>query len=265
MHAYAEATGGGQVQVGHWVRLLISLSELSRLSGNWALAFTWTRGYSAKRMSTVRLPPKKDVAIALLEKSSIFVHLDPRHERVRVPPWLRQRVPLVLQVGLNMAVPIPDLDVGEDALSCTLSFQRRPHFCFIPWDAVYALVGEDQRGMVWPDDVPKEVAAQAQKQKQIQSRRSSLRAVPATPDESSDGEKGVTEQEESARTENAGEPVAERSPEPEQKRRLSVAPPPEPEASSSEPSEPEGPTADDREDSASKKGRNLPPYLRVVK
>jgi stringent starvation protein B len=113
-------------------------------------------------MPPTRLPRKKDVALALLEKSSMYVHLDPRGERVLVPNWFRKQPQLVLQVGLNMAIPIPDLHVDDDGLSCTLSFNRSPHHCVVPWSSVYALVGEDGRGMVWPDDVPPEVASQMQ-------------------------------------------------------------------------------------------------------
>jgi stringent starvation protein B len=115
-------------------------------------------------MQPTRLPRKKDVAIALLEQASVFVHIDPRPEEVRVPPWFKRQPQLVLQIGLNMPVPIPDLDVSDHGLSCTLSFNRSPFHCQIPWAAVFALVGESGRGMVWPDDVPPEVAAQAQKQ-----------------------------------------------------------------------------------------------------
>lgn len=106
------------------------------------------------------LPPKPEVALALLQTaSSVYVHLDPRKEGVFVPPWFKKQPQLVLQVGLNMAVPIPDLDVGDEALSCTLSFNRRPEFCRIPWDAIYGLVGDDGRGMIWPESIPPEVAA----------------------------------------------------------------------------------------------------------
>lgn len=112
---------------------------------------------------TPRLPPKKDVAIALLERSSVFIHLDPRREKVAVPPWFKKRPQLVLQIGLNMPVPIRDLNVDEECISCTLSFNRSPFFCWVPWDAIYALVGEDGRGMVWPEDIPPEVAAQTPK------------------------------------------------------------------------------------------------------
>jgi stringent starvation protein B len=115
-------------------------------------------------MQPTRLPRKKDVAITLLEQASVFVHIDPRPEEVRVPPWFKRQPQLVLQIGLNMPVPIPDLDVSDHGLSCTLSFNRSPFHCQIPWGAVFALVGESGRGMVWPDDVPPEVAAQAQKQ-----------------------------------------------------------------------------------------------------
>jgi hypothetical protein len=110
---------------------------------------------------TSLLPPKKDVALALLERASVFVHLDPRMEPVEVPPWLKGQPQLILQIGLNLAVDIPDLEVNETGIACTLSFSRRPHYCRVPWTAVYALVGEDGRGMVWPADSPAEVAAQA--------------------------------------------------------------------------------------------------------
>ena len=108
------------------------------------------------------LPPKKDVALALLERSSVYVHLDPRQPAVVVPEGFKKQAQLVLQVGLNMAVRIPDLRLDDDGMSCTLSFSREPFFCVVPWASVFAMVGDDGRGMVWPDDVPAEVARQAQ-------------------------------------------------------------------------------------------------------
>jgi stringent starvation protein B len=113
-------------------------------------------------MPTQPPPPKKEVALALLERSSILVHLDPRLEPVAVPAWFKKQPQLVLQVGLNMPVPIPDLRLDDDGMSCTLSFNRSPFFCVVPWSSVFAMVGEDGRGMVWPDDVPADVARQAQ-------------------------------------------------------------------------------------------------------
>jgi len=107
------------------------------------------------------LPPKKEVALALLERSSVHVHLDPRVASVVVPPWFKSQPQLVLQIGLNMPVPIPDLHLDDDGMSCTLSFNRAPFHCVVPWAGIFAMVGEDGRGMVWPDDVPVEVSRQA--------------------------------------------------------------------------------------------------------
>ena len=69
-------------------------------------------------MGKSRLPPKKDVALALLESSTVFVHLDPRAEGVTVPPWFKKQPQLVLQIGLNMPVPILDLSLDGDGVSC---------------------------------------------------------------------------------------------------------------------------------------------------
>jgi stringent starvation protein B len=110
-------------------------------------------------MPTQPLPPKKEVALALLERTSVFVHLDPRAAAVVVPPGFKKQAQLVLQVGLNMPVPIRDLNLDDEGMTCTLSFNRTPFFCVVPWASVYAVVGcDDGRGMIWPDDVPPEVA-----------------------------------------------------------------------------------------------------------
>jgi hypothetical protein len=117
-----------------------------------------------------KLPPKKEVALALLEGPSMFVHLDPRRPGVLIPQRFRDKPQLVLQIGLNMFVPIPDLKVDDEGVSCTLSFDRAPFWCRMPWNAIYALVGEDGRGMMWPDDIPPEVVAQMQNPQQPQTK-----------------------------------------------------------------------------------------------
>lgn len=96
----------------------------------------------------------------LLESADVFIHLDPRREHVIVPPHLKQQAHLILQIGLNMPVAIPDLEVTDEGITCTLSFNRSPIWCRLPWSSIYAVVSNDTdaRGMVWPDDVPQEVA-----------------------------------------------------------------------------------------------------------
>jgi stringent starvation protein B len=241
--------------------------------------------------SASQLPPKREVAIALLQTNSVFVQLDPRHAEVRVPPWFKKQPRLVLQIGLNMAVPIRDLDVGEAALSCTLSFNRQPFFCFIPWRAVFALVNEEGRGMVWPDDVPRELVADAEKQREVAQRRSRLRAVAApdaqaspTPDEEAgaSSENQAPGHSELPSSSGRADPPAART-ETEADRK----PPVEAEAASPGPSadrqdsraDAEGSSSDEprptepaseaeprsKPEPSSKKTRSLPPYLRVVK
>jgi len=107
---------------------------------------------------TQLLPPKKEVALALLERSNVDVYLDPRAKGVVVPPQFRKEPRLILKIGLNMPVPIPDLRLDDESMSCTLSFNRAKFFCVVPWMSVFAMVGDDGRGMVWPDDVPQELA-----------------------------------------------------------------------------------------------------------
>jgi stringent starvation protein B len=114
--------------------------------------------------ATTGLPEKRDVARALLLKGTVFVHLDPRSEEVRVPSWLKRQPQLVLQVGLDMPVPIPDLRVDDAGVFGTLSFNRTSFTCSVPWEAVFAVVGDDGRGMVWPGSMPQEIAAEIERE-----------------------------------------------------------------------------------------------------
>lgn len=116
-------------------------------------------------------PPKKDVARALLLRGSVFVYLDPRKRTVRVPPWLAEQPQLVLQVGLDLPVPIPDLRVDDHGVFGTLSFNRAPFTCTVPWEAVFALVGDDGMGMVWAEDMPLEIAAEVEQAAKRPDRR----------------------------------------------------------------------------------------------
>jgi stringent starvation protein B len=152
------------------------------------------------------LPPKKAVALDLLERTSVFVHLDPRRPGVIVPLVFAKQPQLVLQIGLNMAITIPDLEVNDTGISCTLSFNRRPHFCRLPWSAIYALIGQEGGGMVWPEDVPPEVVAQQRSAaKKEAPRKPMLRAI----DGAGDGDSA--DRQESPEEES---PHAQRSPAP---------------------------------------------------
>ena len=134
------------------------------------------------------LPPKLDVARYLLAQGSLFVHLDPRIDTVVVPQWYRSEPQLVLQIGFDMPVPIRDLQVDADGICGTLSFNRSPFTCQVPWDAVFALAGDDGRGMVWPDSMPHEISEEIEREAgrepppPVVEERPSLRVLPAIED-----------------------------------------------------------------------------------
>lgn len=104
-----------------------------------------------------KAPPKLEVAKAIMAEGMLYIHLDPRTSGVVVPAKHAKQSRLVLAVAETMAVPIPDLKVDAAGISGTLSFNRAPFFCKIPWSAVYGLVSPDGRGMIWYEDVPPEV------------------------------------------------------------------------------------------------------------
>jgi stringent starvation protein B len=176
------------------------------------------------------LPPKKEVLEALLARgTSVFLHLDPRREGVSAPAWLSSQAELVLRLGHNLVPAIPDLVVDEKGVRCTLRFRGTPHLCVLPWAAIYALVGDDSRGVVWPEDVPAESALRATLRPSVGSRP----------------EQAATA------TESAGGEVPKRKPRKAQRPAQTAA------ASRAG----SGPT----EAGAPKPKRELPPYLRVVK
>src|SRR5687768_3126124 len=107
-------------------------------------------------------PSKKEQLHKLLERGSVFIHLDPRRASVLVPTWLAKKPQLVLQLGLNFPIPIRDLEIDEVSVRCTLSFNRAPFYCVLPWTAIYALVAEDGQVTVWPADLPSELVPQSE-------------------------------------------------------------------------------------------------------
>lgn len=216
-------------------------------------------------------PPKKDVMLALLERASVFIHIDPRGEDVRVPPWFKKQPQLVLQVGLNMAVRIPDLAVEDDAVTCTLSFSRSPFFCYLPFRAVFALFGEDGKGMIWPNDVPKEVIAQQAERAAKEEARARLRPAdapaPASPGPPAEAAEAAPKAKSARRAKgkkqgapppSAAAAATESSPTPAE---IDRERPPERRVQEAK-AKTTGP-AGDRPSAGVK--RPLPPYLRVVK
>ncbi|HEY4177117.1 MAG TPA: ClpXP protease specificity-enhancing factor SspB [Kofleriaceae bacterium] len=103
-------------------------------------------------------PDKKKTLEALLLRGPVLVHVDARRSEVAVPPRFRSDASLVLRFGYNLTPSIADLTVDDEGIGGTLTFGGSPFRVLLPWTAVYAAMVEgEQRGTVWPEDVPEDV------------------------------------------------------------------------------------------------------------
>lgn len=95
------------------------------------------------------------------------MYIDARRPGVAVPEHLQSETRLVLQYGLNMPVPVEDLEVTEEGVKATLSFSRQPYQTLIPWSAIYVIACTDGRGVLYQEDVPPELMASLAADKDI--------------------------------------------------------------------------------------------------
>lgn len=101
-------------------------------------------------------PPDKRASIEqLLERGPVLVHVDARRDDLQVPARFKGDPKLVLRFGYGLTPAIVDLLVDDTGISGTLTFAGVPFHVVLGWPAIYAAVVEgEQRGMVWPEDVP---------------------------------------------------------------------------------------------------------------
>ncbi|MEO7095339.1 MAG: hypothetical protein ABI175_18930 [Polyangiales bacterium] len=103
-------------------------------------------------------PDKRRTLDQLLSRGPVLVHVDARRAEVSVPPRFRADPSLVLRFGYDLTPSIGELVVDDEAIAGTLTFGGQPFRCILPWTAVYAAMVEgEQRGTVWPEDVPEDV------------------------------------------------------------------------------------------------------------
>jgi stringent starvation protein B len=134
---------------------VITADEVEQLTGKPADTIAAANSLEAP---TAPPPDKRVVIDDLLAKGPVLVHLDARRSDVAVPDRFRSEAKLVLRFGYGLTPPIPDLTVDEHGLSATLTFGGSPFRCVLPWSAIYAAVADgEQRGMVWPDDIPEDL------------------------------------------------------------------------------------------------------------
>jgi hypothetical protein len=76
----------------------------------------------------------------LEDYNNIYVHVLPK-QTSGLPKYLTTEI-VTLLIGLNTAIPIPDLNVTDTNWSGTLSFERKAYFIQCPLDAVVYVVGQ---------------------------------------------------------------------------------------------------------------------------
>lgn len=97
----------------------------------------------------MNLLSKRAVVAHMLQLGDVMLHLCPRIEGVVAPERFMHMEVLVLHVGLNMPVPISDLALDDDAIRATLSFDREPFHCVIPWNALMGASIEPDVAVIW--------------------------------------------------------------------------------------------------------------------
>ena len=108
-----------------------------------------------------RVPGKKDVLLAFLQRGVAMVHLDARRPGVSVPVQYRDEAHL--RLNLSYRYGIPDMVIGDEQVRATLSFGGYPFYCIVPWEAVFGVTSHASGdGQVWPQDLPVEVANSAE-------------------------------------------------------------------------------------------------------
>jgi hypothetical protein len=101
-------------------------------------------------MTTLNEKKRRTLNEMLTTGRNVYIHLDPRGSDVLVPERFTKQDTLVLEIGLNMKIAMPDLNWDDRGIGGSLSFNRKPFFCFIPWSALKAAIHPgDAMGYNW--------------------------------------------------------------------------------------------------------------------
>ena len=95
---------------------------------------------------------KHKIIETLLSTGTVFIAIDPTRGGVAgLPKDLMKKDHVVLQLGYNMPIPIPDLTIRPIYFSATLSFAGKPHEVVVQWSAAYSAWDESGTVVQWHD------------------------------------------------------------------------------------------------------------------
>ena len=88
------------------------------------------------------------------QEDYILLVINPMIDGVTLPsPFMEARQPVPIHIGHNMAIPIPDLEIDNEQIAGTLSFDQAPFHCIFPWPSVLQIsVGDEHLVWVIPVD-----------------------------------------------------------------------------------------------------------------
>ncbi len=196
--------------------------------GVFLLEHRFPRYNGVPRVTPTDQPSKQEAFLTFLQDGWVTIYVDARRPGVAVPPHLKTESRLVLQYGLNMPVPVEDLEVTEGGVKATLSFSRQPYSTLIPWTAIYVIACTDGRGVLYKEDVPDELISEHTETATPAQGDDDIPADKPRPPAALSGARGQAATARAfAPTDDEGDDSAQPAAKPEPRRRLKSVPMPE--------------------------------------
>lgn len=113
-------------------------------------------------MNASRSSEKIEVFETYMKGDHALLHIDSRKEGVQVPAQHRDNPSLTLKVSyLFRGETLHD----ETGITSYLKFSGEYTQCVLPWEAIWGITSSEGDTRLWPQDMPKELVAQAARAK----------------------------------------------------------------------------------------------------
>ena len=102
-------------------------------------------GPQLKEIFELALANCRVVSVAVLYDLDVILPMS-----IMTPEWKAKQDIIRLEYGLDMPVPITDLEITDEGITATLSFSRIPCHTYVPWKAVAGIHGETEQDVAPP-------------------------------------------------------------------------------------------------------------------